>query len=107
MRHDVQTAKRLGAAGLVFGLLRADGTIDRQRTAELVELARPSSVTFHKAFDQTREPEQALDVLIELGIDRVLTSGCRPTAAEGSTYSEPGRTGQGTDYHSSRWSALC
>ncbi len=64
-------------------MLRPDGTIDRQRTAELVELARPLSVTFHKAFDQTRDHEQALDALIALGIDRVLTSGCRPTAREG------------------------
>ena len=85
MRQDVQTAKRLGAAGLVFGLLRADGTIDRQRTAELVELARPSSVTFHKAFDQTRDHAQALDVLIALGVDRLLSSGCRPAASEGCT----------------------
>ncbi len=84
MRHDIQTAKRLGAAGVVFGMLCPDWTIDRDRTAELADLSRPLSITFHKAFDQTRNPEQALAVLIDLGIDRVLTSGCRPTAAEGS-----------------------
>ena len=83
MRHDIETARRLGAAGVVLGLLLEDGTIDRQRTAELVDLARPMSVTFHKAFDQVGEPEKALDTLIALGVDRVLTSGCRPTALEG------------------------
>ncbi len=83
MRQDIQTAKHLGAAGVVFGMLRADGTIDSAATAELIELARPLSVTFHKAFDQTRDPEQALDALIAVGADRVLTSGCRATAEEG------------------------
>jgi copper homeostasis protein len=65
-------------------MLRPDGTIDREETAKLADLARPLRVTFHKAFDQTRHPEQALDTLIALGVDRVLTSGCRPTAREGS-----------------------
>ena len=76
-------ARTLGAAGVVFGVLRPDATIDRDQTAALVELARPMSVTFHKAFDQTPDPEQALDTLIELGVDRVLTSGGRTTALEG------------------------
>jgi copper homeostasis protein len=83
MRFDIEMARMLGAAGVVFGILRPDATIDRDQTAALVELARPMSVTFHKAFDQTPEPEQALDALIELGVDRVLTSGGRPTALEG------------------------
>ena len=77
MRHDIETARRLGAAGVVLGLLGRMGPIDRDRTASLVELARPLSVTFHKAFDQTRDPDEALDALIGLGIDRVLSSGCR------------------------------
>lgn len=80
---DVRAAKEMGAAGLVFGLLTAEAEIDRERTARLVELARPRSVTFHKAFDQTRDFCEALDVLIELGVDRVLTSGGRPSALEG------------------------
>ena len=83
MRHDIETARHLGAAGVVLGLLGADGTIDRERTARLAELARPLKVTFHKAFDQTPDSDEALDALMALGIDRVLTSGCRPTALEG------------------------
>jgi copper homeostasis protein len=83
MRSDILTARDLGAAGVVFGVLQPDGTIAREQTARLVELARPMSCTFHKAFDQVAEPEEVLDVLIELGIDRVLTSGGRPTALEG------------------------
>lgn len=84
MCHDIETARSLGAAGVVLGMLRPDGTIDRDQTAKLADLARPLCVTFHKAFDQTRDPQRALDVLIALGVDRVLTSGCRPTASEGS-----------------------
>lgn len=84
MRHDVEVAKRLGAAGVVFGMLNRDGTIDRDATARLVDLARPLSVTFHKAFDQTPDLDEALDTLIELGVDRVLTSGGRPTAEAGA-----------------------
>jgi copper homeostasis protein len=83
MNHDIQLARNLGASGVVLGLLRPDGTIDRERTARLVALARPLCVTFHKAFDQARDLHEALDTLIALGVDRVLTSGGRPTAMEG------------------------
>lgn len=84
MRDDVDVARRLGASGVVFGLLRRDGAIDRDATASLVELSRPMSVTFHKAFDQTPDLDEALGTLIELGVDRVLTSGGRATAEEGA-----------------------
>src|SRR5581483_5605448 len=60
-----------------------DATIDRGRTAALVALARPMAVTFHKAFDESRDPFEALDDLIGLGIDRILTSGRQPSALEG------------------------
>ena len=83
MRHDIEVAKALGAAGVVLGVLTREAAIDRDQTAALVALARPLRVTFHKAFDQTREPLEALDTLIDLGVDRVLTSGGRPTALEG------------------------
>lgn len=83
MRIDVQAAKQSGADGVVIGILKPDGEIDKERTRELVELARPMSVTFHRAFDMTREPYEALDDLIELGVDRVLTSGQENSVLEG------------------------
>lgn len=83
IRWQIAEAKAEGASGVVLGLLRADGSIDRVRTAGLVALARPLSVTFHKAFDAARDPFEALDALIGLGIERVLTSGQAATAREG------------------------
>jgi copper homeostasis protein len=83
MREDLLAAKHLGANGVVFGLLEPDGQIDRGRTAELVALARPLPATFHRAFDVSRDPFEALDTLIALGVDRVLTSGQEPSALEG------------------------
>ena len=71
MLADIETAKAEGADGVVIGILRADGTIDSERTAMLVERARPMSVTFHRAFDMTPDPLAAIDTLIALGIDRV------------------------------------
>lgn len=82
MRRDIAVARDLGAAGLVLGLLEPDGTIDRGRTARLIDAAGPLPVTFHRAFDVTRDPLEALDALIELGVARLLTSGQRPRAVE-------------------------
>jgi copper homeostasis protein len=84
MRRDIEAAKALGAAGVVLGVLDAEGGINREQTAELVALARPLSVTFHKAIDQARDPLEAIDALIAMGVDRVLTSGGKATALEGS-----------------------
>lgn len=83
MKHDVEAAKRLGANGVVIGLLNPNGSIDAARTRALIELARPMSVTFHRAFDMAREPRAALETLIELGVDRVLTSGQEVSVLEG------------------------
>jgi copper homeostasis protein len=83
MRRDVDTARELGADGVVIGLLTPSGELDVERTRELVERARPLSVTFHRAFDMTRDPFAALDALASLGIDRVLTSGQEESALEG------------------------
>jgi len=83
MQHDLSHAKALGADGVVIGLLNRDGTVDRARTAALIALARPLSVTFHRAFDMARDPATALETLIDLGIDRVLTSGQEQTAIAG------------------------
>ena len=83
MRRDIQLAKQVGANGVVIGILNEDGTIDEERTAELIRLARPLSVTFHRAFDMTCDPYQALATLIELGVDRILTSGQAISVLEG------------------------
>jgi copper homeostasis protein len=83
MEADIDAAKAEGADGVVIGMLAADGTIDRARTATLIARARPISVTFHRAFDMTPDPFAALDTLIELGIDRVLTSGQEESVLEG------------------------
>ncbi len=83
MHRDIEVAKELGATGVVVGVLTPDEVIDAERTAALIARARPLDVTFHKAFDRVRDPFLALDELIELGVDRVLTSGGRATALEG------------------------
>ena len=75
MREDVERARGLGADGIVIGLLHEDGSVDVERTRALIERARPASVTFHRAFDMCRDPREALEALVSLGIDRVLTTG--------------------------------
>jgi copper homeostasis protein len=83
MRSDVETAKAEGADGVVIGVLTAAGEIDETRARELIALARPLSVTFHRAFDMTPDPRKALQTLIDLGVDRVLTSGQEASVLEG------------------------
>lgn len=83
MGRDVQVARERGADGVVFGVLTPDGRIDEDATGELIDLARPMSTTFHRAFDVTCDPLEALDTLIELGADRVLTSGQEAHVLEG------------------------
>lgn len=85
MKEDIRTAKELGADGVVFGILRPDGTIDQERMKILVDLARPMGITCHRAFDMTADPFPAMEDLIRLGIDRILTSGQQKTAIEGAT----------------------
>src|SRR5512144_364136 len=83
MQRDIALARRFGAQGVVFGALHADGTVDVARTRALLGVSRPLSVTFHRAFDFTPDADAALDALIGLGVDRVLTSGQAPLAVEG------------------------
>ncbi len=83
MENDIDVAKGLKADGVVFGLLNPDQTIDRDRTELLVSRARPLSVTFHRAFDETAEPMKALEDVVACGADRILTSGQRKSAQEG------------------------
>lgn len=84
MRRDIVQAEALGADGVVLGLLKRDGAVDAARTRALVALARPMDVTFHRAIDVCRDPVAALDALIAIGVDRVLTSGQAPTALRGA-----------------------
>jgi copper homeostasis protein len=84
MRDDVAAVKAAGAAGIVIGLLDSEGAIDETRSAALIALARPLSVTFHRAFDVARDPSASLDALVRLGVDRLLTSGQEPGVVEGA-----------------------
>lgn len=83
MRTDIKLAADAGANGVVLGLLTESGHVDVERTRSLVEVARPMEVTFHRAIDLTRDPEEALEDIISAGADRVLTSGAEPTALLG------------------------
>jgi copper homeostasis protein len=83
MEADIAAAKAEGADGVVFGLLLADGAIDLERTKRLIAAARPMAVTFHRAFDLAADPVAALEALIELGVERLLTSGQEATALKG------------------------
>lgn len=85
MKKDIQLCKQLGCNGVVIGILTADGRVDKQRCKELVDLAWPMGVTFHRAFDMTDNPFEALEAIIEIGCERILTSGARNTAVEGAS----------------------
>ncbi|HEY8998330.1 MAG TPA: copper homeostasis protein CutC [Edaphobacter sp.] len=85
MRDDILHARELGAAGVVIGLLNSDATVDVARTHELVELASPLEVTFHRAFDSTLVLEAALEDVISTGSHRLLTSGGQPDVLQGAT----------------------
>jgi copper homeostasis protein len=83
MKHDIGLAKLLGIEGVVLGILLPNGQIDIDRTQQLVALAQPMCVTFHRAFDRASEPFEALEDVIKTGTRRILTSGQQPTALEG------------------------
>ncbi|KAJ3342301.1 hypothetical protein HDU93_002774 [Gonapodya sp. JEL0774] len=84
MRRDIEAFKQVGVAGVVFGILRRDGNVDVERTAELASLAAPLAVTFHRAFDVTPDPDIALSHISTIpNITRILTSGQAPTSLEG------------------------
>ncbi len=83
MKKDIQLCKDLGCNGVVIGMLNIDGSVDKRRVAALVELAYPMGVTFHRAFDRAVNTFQALEDIIDIGCERILTSGQRPTVMEG------------------------
>jgi copper homeostasis protein len=84
MEADIDAAIDAGAHGLVFGMLNPDGTIDVELTRRLVERSRPLPVTFHRAFDMTPDATAALETLIDLGVERVLTTGQEAHVLEGA-----------------------
>ena len=83
MLEDVRIFASEGVDGLVFGVLRADGTVDTERNRILVEAAGEKEKVFHRAFDVVPDWRKAIDELVELGFDRILTSGQAPSAPEG------------------------
>ena len=85
MMADIEVCRQLGADGVVFGCLTPTGEVDMPRCRQLMEAAKGMSVTFHRAFDRTRDPHQALEDIIALGCDRILTSGQQPTADKGTS----------------------
>jgi len=84
MQRDIELARNMRADGVVFGILKVDGSIDLARTEQLVRIARPLAVTFHRAFDMTADLLRALEDLCSIGVDRVLTSGGEPTSLLGA-----------------------
>ncbi len=83
MKRDVEQAKALRVDGVVFGILTKNNHVDMARMRILVGIAKPMKITFHRAFDIVHEPMQAMEEIIHLGIDRILTSGQKRTAMEG------------------------
>ena len=83
MKKDIQFCKENHVDGVVIGLLNDKNEIDLERTSELIKLAKPMKVTFHRAFDFVQNPLAALEQIIELGAQRLLTSGQQTTALEG------------------------
>lgn len=83
MLRDIEYCKQTGCNGVVIGMLNSDGSVDQARCARLVETAYPLGVTFHRAFDWAINPFEALETIIQIGCERILTSGQRPTAEQG------------------------
>ncbi len=83
MKQDIRICRELLCDGVVIGLLQIDGSLDLERIKRLVEWAYPMQVVFHRAFDRCRDPFEAMEQLIGLGVERILTSGQQPTAPEG------------------------
>ncbi len=83
MEYDTQAVVEHGADGIVFGILNEDGTLDEKRCERIIELAQGREVVFHRAFDVVPEPKKVLDRLVDLGVNRVLTTGQQNTLYEG------------------------
>lgn len=84
MKREIDLCGECGADGIVIGILKSDGSIDIERTAKLTELARPMSVTFHRAFDLCSDPVKGLEDIVSSGADRLLTSGQKNKVIDGT-----------------------
>ncbi len=84
MADDITVCRDLGVDGVVFGCLSADGTFDIEKNRYLMECSKGMSVTCHRAFDRAADPERAIETVIDLGFDRILTSGQQPKAIQGA-----------------------
>jgi copper homeostasis protein len=85
MLEDIKLCKHIGVQGIVTGILNANGSVDKKRNGILVDLAYPMAVTFHRAFDRCSNPQEAVNDIIGLGFERILTSGQKPSALQGAT----------------------
>ena len=81
--RDIELANKLGAHAVVIGFLTPEGDIDVVKTRMAVDAASGMGITFHRAFDECSNPEEALEQIIDCGCHKLLTSGCKPTAWEG------------------------
>lgn len=83
MKEDIKICKELGVKGVVIGALNRDNTINYDVIKEMIDLAKPMSITFHKAIDELENPVTEVKKLANLGVNRILTSGTKETALEG------------------------
>ncbi|SMC80823.1 copper homeostasis protein CutC [Pedobacter nyackensis] len=84
MKEDIKLCRELKCDGVVIGILKSDGSVDKERCRELIELVGDMKVTFHRAFDMSNDLFQALEDIIELGCTRILTSGGESSALKGA-----------------------
>jgi len=85
MKNDVLLCKESGCDGIVTGILTTDGKVDKARCEKLINLAYPLEVTFHRAFDRVSDPFESLQDIIDLGFERILTSGLKPKAVDSTS----------------------
>ncbi len=83
MKEDIKVCKNLGVKGVVIGTLNRDNTINYEAIQDMITLAKPMSVTFHKAIDELKDPVSEVKKLAKIGVNRILTSGTKETALEG------------------------
>lgn len=83
MKEDIKVCKSLGVKGVVIGALNRDNTINYEAIQDMITLAKPMSVTFHKAIDELKDPVSEVKKLAKIGVNRILTSGTKETALEG------------------------